>query len=103
MILLTTVIALELCLVLSSTLALLVLCYLAFFRPKVTNSFGIPPLSSAFRLDCLPLSRLGDKLGVLVHPHALRLKLKMVRNTSKCLDILTMFQNKLHFPLSRFR
>ena len=59
--LLTTVVAFDLCLVLLSTLALLALCYLALFRPKVTNSFGIPPLSFAFRLDCLPLPRLSDK------------------------------------------
>ena len=96
--LLTTVVALDLCLILRSTLALLALCYLAFFRPKVTSSFGIPPLSFAFRLECLLLPRLGDKEGVLVLPHALCLKLEMMRNISKSLDILTMCQNKLHLP-----
>ena len=101
--LLTTVVALDLCLVLLSTLALLALCYLALFRPKVTNSFGIPPLSFAFRPECLPLPRLGDKEGVLMRPHALCLKLEMTRNISKSLDILTMCQNKLHLPPSRFR
>ena len=101
--LLTTVVTLDLCLVLFSTLALLALCYLAFFRLKVTSSFGIPPLSFAFRPECLPLPRLGDKEGVLVRPHALYLKLKMTRNISKSLDIPTMCQNKLHLPPSRFR
>ena len=96
-ILLTIAIALELC------LALLVLCYLAFFRPKVTSSFGIPPLSFAFRPECLPLPKLGDKEGVLVRPYELCLKLKMTKNISKSLDILTMCQNKLHLPPSRFR
>ena len=81
--LLTTVVALDLCLVLLSTLALLVLCYLAFSRPKVTSSFGIPPLFFAFRPECLPLPKLGDKEGVLVRPYALYLKLKMKRNISK--------------------
>ena len=66
--LLTTVVALDLCLVLLSTLALLALCYLAFFRPKVTSSFGIPPLFFAFRPECLPLPRLGDKEGVFGAP-----------------------------------
>ena len=101
--LLTTVVALDLCLVLLSTLALLALCYLALFRPKVTNSFGIPPLSFAFRPECLPLPRLGNKEGVLVRPHALCLKLEMTRNISKSLDILIMCQNKFHLPPSRFR
>ena len=88
--LLTTVVALDLCLVLLSTLALLALCYLAFFRPKVTNSFGIPPLSFAFKPKCLPLPRLGDKEGVLVRSYVLHLKLEITRNISKSLDILTM-------------
>ena len=101
--LLTTVVALNLCLVFLSTLALLALCYLAFFRPKVTSSFGIPPLSFAFRPECLQLPRLGDKEGVLVRPHTLCLKLEMTRNIIKSLDILTMCQNKLHLPPSRFR
>ena len=101
--LLTTVVALNLCLVLLSTLALLSFCYLAFSRPKVTSSFGIPPLSFAFRPECLSLPRLSNKEGVLVRPHALYLKLEMTRNISKSLDILTMCQNKLHFPPSRFR
>ena len=101
--LLTTVIALNLCLVLLSTLALLALCYLAFFRPKVTSSFRIPPLSFAFRPECLSLPRLGDKEGVLVCPFALCLKLEMMRNISKGLDILTMCKNKLHLPSSRFK
>ena len=101
--LLTTVVALDLCLVLLSTLALLALCYLAFFRPKVTSSFGIPPLSFVFRPECLPLPRLSDKEGVLVRPYALCLKLEMTRNISRSLDILTMCQNKLHLPPSRFR
>ena len=103
MTLLTTVVALDLCLVLLSTLALLALCYLAFFRPKVTNSFGIPPLPFAFRLECLLLPKLGDKEGVLVLPYALCFKLEMTRNISKSLDILTMCQNKLHLTPSRFR
>ena len=81
--LLAIVVALDLCLVLLSMLALLALCYLAFFRPKVTSSFGIPPLSFAFRLECLPLPRLGNKEGVLVCLYALCLKLKMMRNISK--------------------
>ena len=80
---LTTIVALDLCLVLLSMLALLALCYLAFFRPKVTSSFGIPPLSFVFRPECLSLPRLGDKEGVLVRPYALYLKLKMKRNISK--------------------
>ena len=101
--LLTIVVALDLCLVLLSTLALLVLCYLAFSRPKVTSSFGIPPLFFAFRPECLPLPKLGDKEGVLVRPYELCLKLKMTKNISKSLDILTMCQNKLHLPPSRFR
>ena len=101
--LLTTIVALDLCLVLLSTLSLLALCYLALFRPKVTSSFDIPPLSSAFRLECLSLPKLGDKEGVLVCPHALCLKLEMMRNINKSLDILTMCQNKLHLPPSRFR
>ena len=66
--LLTTVIALNLCLVLLSTLALLALCYLAFFRPKVTSSFGIPPLSFAFRPKCLSLPKLSNKEGVWCAP-----------------------------------
>ena len=98
----TIVVALDLCLVLFSTLALLALCYIAFFRPKVTSSFGIPPLSFAFRPKCLPPPKLGDKEGVLVHPHALCLKFKMTRNISKSPNILPICQNKLHLPPSRF-
>ena len=101
--LLTIVVALDLCLVLLSMLALFALCYLACFRPKVTSSFGIPPLSLAFRPECLTLPRLGDKEGVLVRPYVLCLKLEMTRNISKSLDILTMCQNKLHLLPSRFR
>ena len=101
--LLTTIVALDLCLVFLSTLAFLALCYLAFFRPKFTSSFSVPPSSFAFRLECLLLPRLGNKEGVLVHPHVLCLKLKMMRNISKSLDMLTMCQNKLHLPPSRFR
>ena len=101
--LLATVVALDLCLVLLSMLALLALCYLAFFRPKVTSSFGIPPLSFAFRLECLLLPRLGNKEGLLVRLYAFCVKLKMTRNISKSLDIPTMCQNKLHLPPSRFR
>ena len=81
--LLTIIVALNLCLVLLSMLALLVLCYLAFFKPKVTSSFGIPRLSFAFRPECLLLHKLGDKEGVLVRPYALCLKLEMIRNISK--------------------
>ena len=57
----------------------------------------------AFRPECLLLPRLGDKEGVLVRPYELCLKLKMTKNISKSLDILTMCQNKLHLPPSRFR
>ena len=64
------------------SMALLALCYIGFLRPKV--------------------SRLGDKEGVLVRSHVLRLKLEMTRNISKSLDILTMCQNELHLSLSRF-
>ena len=96
--LLTTIVALDLCLILLSTLVLLALYYLAFSRFKVTRFFGIPPLSIAFRLECLLLPRLGNKEDVLVHPHVFRLKLEMARNISKSLDILTMCQNKLPLP-----
>ena len=100
--LLTTIITLELCLVLFSTLVLLALCYLAFSRLKVTRFFGIPPLSIAFRLECLLLPRLGNKEDVLVHPHVFRLKLEMTRNISKSLDILTV-SKQASFTLSRIR
>ena len=96
--LLTTIITLELCLVLFSTLVLLALYYLAFSRFKVTRFFDIPPLSIVFRLECLLLPRLGNKEDVLVHSHVFRLKLEMKRNISKSLDILTMCQNKLPLP-----
>ena len=101
--LLTTIVALDLCLILLSTLAFLVICYLAFFRPNVTSSFGIPLLPFAFRPKCLSLPRLGNKEGVLVRPHTLYLKLEMTRNISKNLNILTVCQNKLHLPRSRFK
>ena len=98
MTLLTTVVALDLCLVLLSTLALFALCYLACFRPKVTSSFGIPPLSFAFSPECLLLPILGDKEGVLVRPHALCLKLEMTRNISKSLHILTVSKQASFAP-----
>ena len=96
--LLTTIVALDLCLVFLSTLAFLALCYLAFFRPKFTSSFSVPPSSFAFRLECLLLPRLGNKDGVLVHPHVLCLKLKMMEISAKVLICLLCVKTSFICP-----
>ena len=88
----------SLCFSVCFSMAFLALCYIAFFRPKVTNSFGIPPLSFAFKLECLPLPRLGDKEGVLVRSYVLHLKLEITRNISKSLDILTVSKQASFAP-----
>ena len=101
--LLTTVVALDLCLVLLSTLALLALCYLAIFSPRLPAPLAFLPCSLRLGLNAFRCPNWATRRVFWCPPHALCLKLEMTRNISKSLDILTMCQNKLHLPPSRFR